>query len=384
MKKTLLFLILSAGAASAQTSFPPAGSGGGVGDPGGDGLVARTAVDTTAARTLTSPAGTLAVTNADGVAGNPGLDIDTSIYGQFSSGAGSAPATCTQGDTYFETDTYLITACPATNHPVALASKEYVDANSGSAFDPGAGWYHYEEFIGGSATALQVGETGMGFAAISTGTLSIPNSVAGHPGLRTLNSHATNDNSGISITPGSAKVVGMGLTGATSWLLDTMVRLGGSGSTSIATSAFFFGLNNTDTADPATASAAIQIVRDTDDTHDAFVFQVCDSASSGCNSAGDDTNSSTVLSTITPTSGNWYRFRIRYAETGVGGAPTIYMRVNAETEKTFCAAGCDDVLTQMPATFTGMAPQLSYLTRNTTGVISSDVDYFYIRATVAR
>ncbi len=57
--------------------FPPAGggSGGGLGDPGANGIVVRTALDTTDARTLSVTGSDLAWTNATGVAGNPTLAL---------------------------------------------------------------------------------------------------------------------------------------------------------------------------------------------------------------------------------------------------------------------------------------------------------------------
>ncbi len=61
---------------------------GGLGDPGANGLVARTAANTTTARTITgSGANQITVTNGDGVAGDPTLslpqDIDTGSTPQF-------------------------------------------------------------------------------------------------------------------------------------------------------------------------------------------------------------------------------------------------------------------------------------------------------------
>ena len=56
------------------------GSGGsGLGDPGGNGVVVRTALNVTAARTLTGTANRITITNGDGTAGNPTFDIGTDV-----------------------------------------------------------------------------------------------------------------------------------------------------------------------------------------------------------------------------------------------------------------------------------------------------------------
>lgn len=51
-----------------------------LGDPGANGMVVRTSSGTTTARTLTS-GGTISISNPDGVAGNPGLDVATNGIG---------------------------------------------------------------------------------------------------------------------------------------------------------------------------------------------------------------------------------------------------------------------------------------------------------------
>ncbi len=51
------------------------GGGGGLGDPGANGVVVRTALNTTVARTITGTTSNITVTNGDGVAGNPTLDL---------------------------------------------------------------------------------------------------------------------------------------------------------------------------------------------------------------------------------------------------------------------------------------------------------------------
>ena len=53
------------------------GGGGGIADPGSNGILARTALNTTVARTITGTTGQVVVTNGTGVSGDPTLAIDT-------------------------------------------------------------------------------------------------------------------------------------------------------------------------------------------------------------------------------------------------------------------------------------------------------------------
>ena len=63
--------------------------GGGIADPGSNGILARTALNTASARTITGTTNQVTVTNGDGVSGNPTLslpqNIDTSATPTFSS-----------------------------------------------------------------------------------------------------------------------------------------------------------------------------------------------------------------------------------------------------------------------------------------------------------
>jgi len=59
----------------------------------------------------------------------------------------------------------------------------------------------------------------------------------------------------------------------------------------------------------------------------------------------------------------------------VGGNPTVYMRVNDETEKTFCSSGCTSGVTFPDET---MAPIIHYGTRAASAVRSGDLDYMHL------
>ena len=54
--------------------------GGGIADPSSNGILARTALNTTSARTITGTANQITVTNGDGVSGNPTLSLPQDIH----------------------------------------------------------------------------------------------------------------------------------------------------------------------------------------------------------------------------------------------------------------------------------------------------------------
>lgn len=66
---------ISFGDGSITIASSGGGGGGGLGDPGSNGIVVRTALNTTAARTLTAGSSKLSITNADGTGGNPTIDV---------------------------------------------------------------------------------------------------------------------------------------------------------------------------------------------------------------------------------------------------------------------------------------------------------------------
>jgi hypothetical protein len=57
----------------------PAGGGGGIADPGSNGLLSRTALNTTVSRSITGTTNQVNVTNGDGVSGNPTLALPQDI-----------------------------------------------------------------------------------------------------------------------------------------------------------------------------------------------------------------------------------------------------------------------------------------------------------------
>lgn len=99
------------------------GGGGGMADPGANGIVVRTALNTTAARTLTGVANRTTITNADGTAGNPTVDVSAAYAGQTTIVTLGTIATGTWQGTAIA-DAYIASAA-AWN---AKASTAYVDA----------------------------------------------------------------------------------------------------------------------------------------------------------------------------------------------------------------------------------------------------------------
>lgn len=408
-------LLLIGASASAQNGsyiryYPPASSGNLGSSPGQGFLVDTDGSGTLANRTLTNTDGCITVSNGDGVAANPTVNIDTTCVLTFSSGTGTAPATGALGTLYIETDTGIPTLYTntdtiadlvteqqdsiagadwfidedsfatdsATRVPSQQSVKAYVDA-SGSSFDPGTTLELYEEFASGATTTGNLGNAGTGFTAVATGTVSpTVAGTAGNPGLLRLNSHATNDNSGaiVGFQNNVSTAFNSGTWDAEDWSVDAVV-IYGSNSTAITNTALYVGLSNSMTTLPSGTSAGIWIRHDTDDTDATFIFATCDSATTGCDEAGDNTNQRVAASTVTPSAGTAYRFRIRRAQSGVGGNPTIYFRVNNESEVTFCSSGCTETYAEVPSANLNFI--VAYVTRTTTGVLSSDLDYMYLR-----
>ena len=94
----------------AKSNPNPAGGGSGLADPGANGIVVRTAPDTTAARTIEGTANEITVTNGDGVSGNPTLSLASTfdVSGKTSTKpvktGTTPPATCSIGELFYDTD----------------------------------------------------------------------------------------------------------------------------------------------------------------------------------------------------------------------------------------------------------------------------------------
>lgn len=77
-------------------------------EPGSNGIVARTAANTTSARTITGTSEEIAVSNGDGAAGNPTLSLPSTLNLSSKTvrlpGSTTLPATCGVRDIYVDTD----------------------------------------------------------------------------------------------------------------------------------------------------------------------------------------------------------------------------------------------------------------------------------------
>lgn len=407
-----------------QDIIPPAGGGvgssGGLADPGAGGVVVRTVLDTTVARSVIATDGSIIVSNGDGQSGDIDIGVDSSVIPFYSTGTGDPAATCTFGEFYIETDTLEVYKCVSEDpdtwqllgNVAGTPTDDFVLVGSGSAWeikavpdcddssgnhlnydtatntfscgtsssggastpDYSATLDIYEDFVGGTTAASLTMLAG----GINSGTSALdPGTSANNPGVLKLNAHSTNDNSGVSVVWSTNSIWDDSLWLGTDWALDGVVYFGSTGD--ITNNGFWFGLANSFNG-IASASRGIFIRRDTDASDTAFVFQICNANSAaGCQAAGDDTNSSTVTSTVTPSDNTAYRFRIRRAASGVGGNPTIYFRVNNETEKTFCASGCDDTLGTLPADTIVFG--LSSITRAASNPSTSELDYLHLHMT---
>jgi len=274
------------------------------------------------------------------------------------------PATCTVGDTFTILPQALPYTCSSTNswQPTTL-------------LDPGTQFELYEEFATGQVnTTQQAGETGIAFFAAGSSSFVTG---ATRPGLFRLTT-ATADNASAIAYFGPATGSDFGSPWyAGDWNIDS-VLIPASNSGTVSNFRFSFGVSENDING---AAAAFWIRYDTDRGDTTYMFQVCDAAgAAGCGAAGDDVDSAVVASSVTPLANTPTRFRIRRAPSGVGGLVTIYMRVNDETEKTFCSSGCDDVLADAPTT-TRMPFFIGTLTAIAGTAKSMDLDYMYLKIT---
>lgn len=437
MKRVLLALLLLAGAldASAQIFYNP-GGGGGSGSftsPGAGIPVDTNGSSAWAARCLAASTG-ISIANTCGAAGNFTISIDTSTTPQYSSGTASVSATGTVGTFYFETDRPGINAYPATNtahwilsapatlnvqgdtfyasgtdtlarlakdtnatrylsntgttNNPAWAQVNLANGVSGNllwsnSIDPMTSLDMYDDFCNGLNTNGNIGSNGFGGIAVASGTLTIAKGTITNPCVYRLVSHATNDNSGWIISFIQNQIDARLDWSTTVWTMRAVI-IPGSNSTSSTTAAWYFGMSSSSSLDPsASATQGAWIRWDSDRSDTTYVAALCNaSGANGCGSTGDAANANVQASTITPSAGTPNYVEVSHDMTGPGATEKYSFKVNGETYVTFCSSGCTDVNTHSPGSAV-MMPVFVYLTRNTTGAVSGDIDVFQMHLTIS-
>jgi hypothetical protein len=287
------------------------------------------------------------------------------------------PATCTAGrQIHTETDAGEVSICGPTSDDTwaQLYPNSSTTENSTlttvrlvDEFPRGA------SFVAATSSA-GIGETNWRSNGSAGGSGAPGSPVADHPGIYRLTTTTSDD----SASQMSNLGVDTGNYSADDWELNVILAP----EDAVTSTAISVGLMD---AFPSTVAAGIRITYDTDLSHATWIFQICDSSSSGCQSAGDDTNSDTVASTKAPAAGTWQRLRIRFDPTGVGGNPTYYFSVGdtgaMETEKTFCSSGCDSTMANLPTA--DMFVIVSIITRAASTIKDLDLDYYDFAITQA-
>jgi hypothetical protein len=205
--------VLSINTDSTVTCSADAGSGGGLGDPGANGVVVRTSAGTSLARTITGTTNRVTITNGDGVSGNPTIDVGSNIVDKTAANTYSAkqtftpsasaaainiagvtanPSTLAEGDIWYRSDLHQI--CQYQNGAVACQAF----GGSGSPLTTKGDIYVY----GSGNTRLPVGTDGMVLTADSTQTTGLKWATpSGGGGCTALGSTANTYIPGFSVTP---------------------------------------------------------------------------------------------------------------------------------------------------------------------------------------
>jgi hypothetical protein len=251
-------------------------------------------------------------------------------------GAGIPPNDCGDvGDTYQVGNMYTDTSTTTTY--LCEAQDQWVPINGGRG-----GVLFIDDFIGGGLGPNTLGENGWAITSIGGGVaLASGASTTNHPGVVNLQEGTDNDGEVISLARGSISATDLS---ARDWGFTANIQ-----SLSAVTSVgMWIGLS-TNATSPLTTTGAIHAAFNTDLVHATWQCSMCDSSTTGCQSAGDDVNQKTTASTQTPNASNYDMISIWHRNNGVGGISTYYCSVNGETPRTWCASGCDETASELPA-----------------------------------
>lgn len=172
-----------------ELSATGVGGGGGVADPGGNGVMVRTALNTTTARTITGTANEIAVTNGPGTAGNPTIALDSTIDATSKilriPNSTSPPGTCTTGDIYMDTNNssgQRLLLCQGSNTWVVQGDGNVGDASTNTATSVDS---EVAVFSGTGGKTLKRA-TGSGLAKLTSGVLSTASAGTDYVGVNSV------------------------------------------------------------------------------------------------------------------------------------------------------------------------------------------------------
>jgi len=338
------------------------GAGAALGDPGSNGMLKRTALNMTSA----------AVAGTDYYAPGSAIASSDLPFPGTSAKGGILTAACSAG---YAVDYYQSSGAP---HCTALSAVAF------SPIDP-TSQFQQEHFTSGDTSSGRIGSAGMALTTITTAATASYQTIAGHPGVLRLTTPAT-ANTG-SVLTFMVSALDSAAMSTKDWDYYWVGALGANG-TGLSSSVFYAGIGNSATTN-TTGGLGWRVRYDTSlGTPDSnLMFQVCNATgTSGCQAStiGSTASSSLLDSGITPIAGTYYQFYIWHRMSGVGGAETVYMAINGAVAspgyKTFCASGCDGVLTGHEPTTSYCHALVQYFT-TAASARSLDTDFmaYYIK-----
>jgi len=332
---------------NSRTNCAISGTATGLADPGSNGIVTRTASNTTTARTIMGTTNEVAITNGDGVSGNPtvALASDVDLSGKTTTKpvktGTSLPSTCAAGELFYDTDAtagqnlYGCTAtdtwtlqgdgggsggAPTSAQYLTLAADSTLSAervvtprDNLTATDAGAGGNYtvdfnpldrsvvwlVDEFFGGPSSSSYSWANGtsgtLGWALNGTGSSTSPSSAgsAEHPWVFGLASGATNGNKYALIWGGYSS--GKALVGWDShaWDMQWIFKT----DSAISSIAYYGGLCLDSSAPMESYAGGIRLRYDTSESDSAWLLQYTPGS----------TFTTACTASEAPTASTWYR-----------------------------------------------------------------------------